>query len=256
MREIEVRRCDPAGNITLFVLTPTEKKDYAAVARALLAMQSLGGEQVGFLCADGRMEMAAGEFCGNATRAFGYLTALRSGLTGVQTLSLPVSGCDHPVRVTVDVEKGEASVEMPLPRFAEKRTVDSVEGTLVHLGGIAHFVVENMPPDVSFFAKAEPLLREDPALEAYGVCFLQGERMTPLVKVPKTESLFFEGSCGTGSMACAIARSMGRDGISSFTLLQPAGTVAASVERKNGAVTACSIGGTVRIEPPQRVMIL
>jgi len=249
MRQLEIMRADPAGNITLFVLTPVEKKDYTSIAGQLLAMESLRGEQVGFLCPEGRMEMAAGEFCGNATRAYGYLLARNRGLTGRQTMILTVSGCDHPVKVEVDVDAGTALAEMPVPRFAEKRTVDGVEGTLVHLGGIAHFVVEDVTPDVAFFEKAEPQLREDPALEAYGVCFLRDGSMTPLVKVPRTGALLFEGSCGSGSVACAIARSEGAEGDYSVRLSQPAGEVIASVRREAGRVVACSIGGGVSLEP-------
>jgi len=255
MRELSVVRADPAGNITLFVLTPVPREEYAAVARKLLAMETLKGEQVGFLCPDGRMEMAAQEFCGNATRAFGYYLALERGLRGRQTLPVSVSGCDHPVTVTVDMDREEAFAEMPLPRFAEQRTVDGVTGTLVHLGGIAHFAVENAPPSVKFFEKAEPMLREDPALEAYGVCFLRGETMTPLVKVPKAGSLCFEGSCGSGSVACAVAKSRGMEGEYTVSLRQPAGTVAASVIRQNGQIVSVSIGGTVRLDPPVTVFI-
>ena len=46
-------------------------------------------------------------------------------------------------------------------------------------------------------------------LEAYGVCFIEGERMTPLVKVPEAGTLVFEGSCGSGTLASAIALSRG-----------------------------------------------
>ena len=38
MRELRVVRADPAGNITLFVLTPVEKAECAAVAGKLLAI--------------------------------------------------------------------------------------------------------------------------------------------------------------------------------------------------------------------------
>ena len=37
----------PAGNITLFVLTPVEKAECAAVAAKLLAIEALKAEQVG-----------------------------------------------------------------------------------------------------------------------------------------------------------------------------------------------------------------
>ena len=82
--KLNVLRADPAGNITLFVLDPVEKSRRADVAAQLMAVPEYKAEQVGFVCTpqeggDGRMEMMGGEFCGNATRAFGLLTAKKMG---------------------------------------------------------------------------------------------------------------------------------------------------------------------------------
>ena len=129
MRELRVVRADPAGNITLFVLTPVEKAECAAVAAKLLAIEALKAEQVGFIFPNGHMEMEAGEFCGNASRAYGYLLAKQQGLTGRHTMHLSVSGCDHPVAVTVDMDAGTASAEMPLPKLVEQVEVAGTAGT-------------------------------------------------------------------------------------------------------------------------------
>ena len=128
MRELRVVRADPAGNITLFVLTPVEKAECAAVAAKLLAIEALKTEQVGFI-PNGHMEMEAGEFCGNASRAYGYLLAKQQGLTGRHTMRLSVSGCDHPVAVTVDMDAGTASAEMPLPKLVEQVEVAGTAGS-------------------------------------------------------------------------------------------------------------------------------
>ena len=79
--KLRVLRADPAGNITLFVLSRVEKKDYATVAKRLMEHTELAVEQVGFIH-DGRMDMEAGEFCGNASRAYGMLVAREKGVTG------------------------------------------------------------------------------------------------------------------------------------------------------------------------------
>ena len=253
--KLQIVRADPAGNITLFVLTPVEKKDCAAVAAKLMGIKELGAEQVGFIFPNGHMEMEAGEFCGNASRAYGYLVAKQKSLIGKHTLSLSVSGCDHPITVTVDVDKGTASAEMPLPQLVKSSEIPGVSGTLVHLGGIAHFVVENVAPDRAFFARVEGVFSPYPELEAYGVLFLDGDKMTPLVKVPAAGTLTYEGSCGSGTLACAVALSEGRDGDFSVSLQQPAGMVTASVRRENGVITAASIGGPVTVEEPITVEI-
>ena len=49
MRKLRVVRADPAGNITLFVLTPVGKAECAAVATQLMAIRELQAEQVGFI---------------------------------------------------------------------------------------------------------------------------------------------------------------------------------------------------------------
>ena len=64
-----------------------------------------------------------------------------------------------------------------------------------------------------------------------------------------------KGSCGSGTLASAIALSRGCDGDFSVALRQPAGTVYASVTRQAGAVTAASIGGSVALEAPITVAI-
>ena len=86
MRKLRVVRADPAGNITLFVLTPVGKAECAAVAAQLMAIRELQAEQVGFIFPNGHMEMEAGEFCGNASRAYGFLLAKQQGLSGCRSM--------------------------------------------------------------------------------------------------------------------------------------------------------------------------
>lgn len=248
MRKYRLLRADPAGNITVFVLDDVPKEERASLSQRIMAVKEWGAEQVGFACSPlegtaGRMEMAGGEFCGNASRAFGMYLLQKQG-KNAGSITLEVSGCDHPITVTV--RDGGAEAEMPLPLFIRKETVDDVSGTLVHLGGIAHFVVEGKEPRKDFMAQAEPLLAADPSLDAYGVIFVNGDRMDPLIKVPSVNSLVWEGSCGSGTLAAAVAQSDSlNDGTHTVSLQQPAGTVSASVTRQDGQIVAAKIGGPV-----------
>jgi len=257
--KLTVLRADPAGNITLFVMDPVEKARRGKVAEQLMAIERFRAEQVGFYCpptgdADGHMEMMGGEFCGNATRAFGMLIAQEKG--GLSQVRIETSGCDHLVSVDVDLAAGTSRSEMPLPQSVAAVEVEGYPGTLVHLGGIAHLVVEGMEPSRSFFDKAEPLFQNIPGLDAYGVIFLGGGKMTPLVKVPAANSLVWEGSCGSGSLAAAVAQSQhAPDGEFSREYIQPAGVVRATVVRQAGRVTAAYIGGPVRLDQPEEVEI-
>ena len=92
-----------------------------------------------------------------------------------------------------------------------------------------------------------------PGLDAYGVIFLEPAKgtMTPLVKVPATNTLVWEGSCGSGTLASAIAQSQDADdGLFVRDYIQPAGVVQASVARQGGKVTAAYIGGPVSLDEP------
>ena len=255
--ELNVLRADPAGNITLFVLDPIEKEHRAALAAELMRrLPERKIEQVGFACpadadTDGRMEMMGGEFCGNATRAYAMYVAQQRG--GLSEVKLRVSGCDHVVTAAIDLALGTARAEMPLPRAVRTAEVKGHAGMLVDLAGIAHFVVEGPAPSEDFFRAAEPLFAAIDGLDAYGVIFLDrsNHRMTPLVKVVDTGTLVWEGSCGSGTIACAVAESAGlADGLFEQDYLQPAGVVRASVERHGGAVVSAAIGGPVTLDEP------
>ncbi|MEG1932577.1 MAG: hypothetical protein RR075_05665, partial [Pygmaiobacter sp.] len=60
--KLSIRIADPAGNITIFVLSPVPRTQYAAVAAKLLQLPKFGAEQVAFevppqLGGEGRIEM-------------------------------------------------------------------------------------------------------------------------------------------------------------------------------------------------------
>lgn len=80
--------------------------------------------------------------------------------------------------------------------------------------------------------------------------------MTPLVKVPAAGSLVWEGSCGSGSLAAAVAQSQNApDGPFVRTYIQPAGAVEAAVLRRDGEEASAWIGGPVRLDAPATVQL-
>ncbi|MCR5825414.1 MAG: hypothetical protein K6G54_02480, partial [Oscillospiraceae bacterium] len=115
--KLQVVRADPAGNVTLFVLDWVERERRPAIAAKLMEMEAFGAEQIGFACPapegfDGCMEMAGGEFCGNASRAYGMLCAKEKGIVGKAHLMLQVSGSDRPVGVDLDTAARTARAAM------------------------------------------------------------------------------------------------------------------------------------------------
>ena len=253
---------DPAGNLTAIVLSSVAAQDRAKIAAEMMARCPEGFEQVGFadetsLTGDlPTLCMMGGEFCGNATRAYAMYVARQRG--GLSEVRLRVSGCDHVVTAAVDLARGAARAEMPLPRAVRAAEVEGHAGTLVDLAGIAHLVIEGVAPSEDFFRAAEPLFSAIEGLDAYGVISLDrtSHRMTPLVKVVDTGTLIWEGSCGSGTIACAVAESTGlADGLFEQDYFQPAGVVRASVERRGGAVVSAAIGGPVTLDEPMCITL-
>lgn len=265
MKQLSLRvlRADPAGNITLYVLDPVEPALRPRVTAHLLGMSQFKAEQLAYCCppvmgGQGRIEMAGGEFCGNATRAFAMVMQQEMGVPSPSAMSLEVSGCDHLVTAFSDLAAGTAESEMPLPRSVRTVQAGGQTGVLVDLEGIAHLVVEQVPPSLEFFQSVESLFQEIPGLEAYGVMFLDrpSSRITPLVKVPAANTLVWEGSCGSGSVASAIACSMGApDGQYTQDLIQPAGVIRVKLTLDQGLVNQVSIGGPVTLDAPVTVEI-
>ena len=260
--KLNILRADPAGNITVYVLDEVDRAKRAEVAAKIMEIEELKCEQVGFVYptqegGDGRMEMMGGEFCGNATRAFGLLVAKQMG--GAKQVHIETSGCDHIVTVDTDLEAGTSRAEMPTPQSVTQVKVDDTPGILVHLGGIAHLIVENVEPTEEFFAKAEEqVLNALNPIDAYGVIYLDTVKgtMTPLVKVVEPNTLVWEGSCGSGSLAAAVAQSQDAgDGEFARDYVQPAGIVRATVVRENGKVVAAYIGGPVGLDEPTTVEV-
>lgn len=261
---LRILRADPAGNITLYVLDPVDPSLRPRVTAQLLSDQALQAEQVAYCCPPlcgglGRIEMAGGEFCGNAARAYAMLLARELGPKVPSPLLLEVSGCAGPVRAEVDLPAGTAQVEMPLPRAIRRLCPEGRPCTLVDLEGIAHLVVENVPPSLEFYRQQRHVFGDIPGLEAQGVMFLEeeGHRMTPLVEVPAAGSLVWEGSCGSGSLAAAVALCLDLpDGSYTKALVQPAGTVQVSLTMEGGRVIRAAIGGSVRLDDPVEIVIL
>lgn len=256
--KVKVLVANPAGNITVFVLSPLKREQYAKAANQLLAMEEFQAEQVGFVekKEDGslHMQMMGGEFCGNATRSFGYLKSLWDE-SHPDLVEVDVSGSSRILTVEVNHDTGTCRTSMPLPKDVEDVSVGDY-GTypMVVFDGISHVIVKGPRRNDEFVNLVMKAAREKRKCDAYGIMFLEPSgdgmeksyRMTPVVMVVDTDSLVWESSCGSGSMACAVYLS-GRkeDGTYVYILKQPGGVIEASVTRRDGCVSQCRMGGPV-----------
>lgn len=258
MRNIDIIIANPAGNVTAFVLSPVEQEDYQAIGASLLNNPAFKIEQVGFVkefSPSPRLEMCGMEFCGNAGRAFGFLCALKENIRGQAFVYIAESGCDHKLLVNVNVATQESFIEMPLPiniiRLKETGISVLDDAILVDFDGIMHVVLENsmVEPSMDLFE-----IIKDYVLAAYnppaiGVMFVNSDRfINPYVYVQAVDSTFIEGSCGSGTTACAIAWSRNKsDGDFEYLVKQPAGELHAYIRVVAGEISKISIGGNVEL---------
>ena len=265
--KIEYMLADPSGNKTILVLTPVPKEEHSTLAAALLARPDIDAEQVGYVtCVEGkplRVDMMGGEFCGNASRAAAaYALSCDGKDQGVYGVSC--SGCDEILPVKVNHTGGEdyeAFIEMPYP--------DDVSGILVDVGGvparffrvdlpgITHFVhfvetFEGLDKDVYWQALKDYVDGED--FPAYGLilCDTKTQTMIPAVYVSRTDTLYWENSCGSGSAAVAAALACTTRKRVAAYMKQPGGTIAiaASVD-DDGNLQQIFMGGSVKLGPRQ-----
>lgn len=271
-KRIKITVANPAGNITIFVHDKFERAEYAKVAEQLLGMEEYAAEQVAFVLdapecgrAEGKMEMCGLEFCGNATRTFGLLLARELGISGEGKVFVDVSGSDEILTVEVNTDTGYTRVKMPAylaVRTTDMQSIFAEKGksvTAVDFGGIIHFILKDITASAENFEKIKQFVYADSNPPAFGAMFYDTAtgKLTPVVYVKDVDSTYFEGSCASGTASCAIAFGSEKpDGDYRFSFPQPAGTIDASVEVRNGRVQTAYIEGSVEIDEPIEVEVV
>ena len=257
---MKILKADPAKNITVFVLESiTDPEERRACARSILLDKQLGAEQVGFVIppssADSlwRLQMAGGEFCGNASRSFGLYVARQKGLRGSASVSVSVSGAEKPVLVDVDIDKNLAKAEMPKPLSVESLGFRGQSYGMVVFEGITHVIAPDTEPGegISFqIKKAAEKKHAEKFPSALGVMFFSAKNnfMVPVVHVGTVDTVIFESSCGSGSAALGAWLSRDQsDGIFQYLINQPGGVIETEVVKQNGEITRITIGGRIEL---------
>lgn len=256
----EFVKLNPAGNLTVIILDLFPRSLHSEIAAKVMDPCGLGAEQVGFAenplnpHAEGRLQMMGGEFCGNATLAYAaHLFAQRKPEIGSTKnnaqVQLEVSGYDGLIRARVSKDKHGFLVSSPMPPPQAVEFLPFKQGNLalVHLPGISHAIVWDEEPAIQDFWEAVKICRAH-HMPAFGVMFFMEEEshLVPLVRVAQNESLIWEGSCASGSVAAAAAlAAKEKCEAKKLWLKQPRGTLEVSVDMKKGSVRA-SITGQVK----------
>ena len=267
MKKLKILLANPNGNITIFVLTPCEQKDYQSIAQSLLRCKELKGEQVGFIKKIGKensLEMADMEFCGNAGRAFGLYCAKTQNITDFTKVVIHETGTDQLLHVEVNPQTNYTKIKMPAPVRILPWPLPEIklkeQPILVDLGGIVHVVLRDEKASQKTFETIKRAIYQKLQPDALGVMFYasQEQSLVPIVYVKKLNTTYWEGSCASGSQATAVALSWlnkATKGKFSYTLKQPAGKITASVEKSRGKILASYVEGYVEFSPLQEIVI-
>lgn len=263
--EVKFIKTSPTENMTLLIETPVAREEQLAVAERLIAYGSVYAEQAGYIeeaespAAEKRLQMMAGEFCGNASLSLAAWLAKKKNLPiGEKTeIALEVSGAETLVRCEMERETENrfcGRVAMPLPQAIESRkfTLDGekIELTAVVFAGITHIIV----PISLWGAEAEK--KAERAAKAWAkelppvfglLLFDEKENsLKPLVAVEEV-SLIWERGCGSGTSAIGAYLAAREKKAVAIALKQPGGVMQAAVCYENGAITEIQMTGSVAI---------
>lgn len=277
MGALSFTKWSPSGNTTLlFPAEAVARSRQAAAASLALMPHVLGGEQAGYVqLRERRLRMAGGEFCVNATRAFGALLALEAarnarqagvdgpdGADGPQDFAcdVQVSGWQGPVGVRVRGSLPEWQVAADLELSACPVLQPSPGVTLVRLPGIAHLLLDERHAFPEEYLAASALLRREYELEALpasGIVWWRQVQhqleMFPVVHVREAGTTCLENACGSGALALGLRlcpAGMRRR----FAILQPGGEpLTVTVDRQDGV--RATVEGPVRLVAEGRLWL-
>lgn len=264
MTAYRYEKWDPNGNTTLFFsdeVPASEKPSAEEIARAL-APDQLDAEQAGFADnARRHLRMAGGEFCVNATLAFGaHLDRLCGrGKTNLRQYAVTVSGWPDDIGLTVEGEDSlwQVTADLTLQRNLLERISQDI--VLVRLPGIKHLLVRvssSLPAKIKdaglVYLTEHKLLDEDAA----GVIFWKEPDVSdgsgtmsiwPVVRVRAVDTLYEETSCGSGSLALACLAYL-TDGRSELSVVQPGGArLGIRMAGMSGTMFKAGVTGSVRM---------
>lgn len=260
LHPLHFAKLSPNENMTLLITSPVPREKQFAVANALIAYHHIYAEQAGFLepptlpQAQARLQMMAGEFCGNATLSLAsYLFSKQNPKTGdTQTFVLEVSGTPHPMTCTIQKqEKGYwGTLHMPLPLWVKDccYALDGKTYTFptVSFGGIVHILVPAALWGEHAKAKAEQAAQTwqtEIDADAFGILLFDETKHTlaPLVCV-KGASLIWERGCGSGTTAIGAALALQEKKSFSLSLQQAGGVMQIDAKYENDKLQDLVLG--------------
>lgn len=247
----------PGGNDTAIVYGTNYTPEMKKIINDKIMNKHNNVEQVGFITKNGNKEiqMAGGEFCGNATRsaAFEYLSGSEGNV-------IILVNSQKEIDAGVDENKN-AWCDIPIPKKNDIITEIKTGVYIVKIEGIIMVVLQDF---VTFkYLKEERKLKEIGKefikklnLENYravGVMFCEkydgNIKINPIVWVKEIDTLFYETACGSGSTAVCMVEAFLDKQAKTVDIIQPSGEIITTkVEYENGKFIKAIISGKVEKE--------
>ena len=250
---------NPSGNITALVVDDYGREKYQEISNEIMN-KNPQVEQVGFLkkYSDSifRLEMAGLEFCGNASRAFACFL-FKNKYVSTNEFKISVSGYEDLIDCKVE-KKGDdfySTVDLKLNKSLDdiisNKTLNGQSVSVVNLPGISHILLDQ---NVFKFDKNNCLKEGKKIIEelklidlsAVGAIWFNNNQINPVVYVKDIDSLFYENSCGSGSIAFGIYQSYlkKKDGLFHYEVVQKnQEVVEVSVDLKDKIIKSAKLAG-------------
>ena len=153
-----------------------------------------------------------------------------------------------------DLDRETAAAQMPMPELIEMAGDEADQMyPIVISRGISHMICMDKEVDEAFARRM--IDRFGKAYSAFGVMFVNGDDLTPVVYVADPESVCFESSCGSGSLAAAWFMTRNKeDGFHGYSFNEPGGTITVNIAKRQGRF-AGTIGGKLTLEEPVEMEI-
>ena len=260
MEEYEI--LNPSGNITALVTKDVPREKYKEISNEIMK-NNPNIEQVGFLKKYSnsifRLEMAGLEFCGNASRAFACFL-VKEKYMNTEKFEISVTGYDNLIGCIVE-KKGEdyfSTIDLkflkPIDDFIENKTLNDQKISVVYLPGISHTFLDQRRfkfDEDNCLKEAKKIIPQLnlTKLPAVGVIWFDGNQINPVVYVKDIDSLFYENSCGSGSIAYGIYHVYlkNRDGLFNFDVIQKnKEIVKVIIELRDKIITSAKLYGQTK----------
>lgn len=246
----------PCGNDTALVEGDNIDEQTKKILNDKIMSTHSNIEQVGFISLDKfKIDMAGGEFCGNAARsaAYHYLKGNKGEIRiNVSNKMVMNAGVD---------ENKRAWSEIPL--YSGKNFINAIDNGIyeIIMNGIKYIILEK---DVSkqylldkknIKANAMNILKEYKIRdsEAIGVVFIEDVKekikIHPVVWVKSINTLFYETACGSGTTAVAILQAVKNNKSQNLDIIQPSNQViTARIILNKGNIETAYILGNIKTD--------